>query len=246
MKTHCIEPNWPAPPGIRAYSTTRLGGQSLGPYAGFNLALHVGDDPQIVGTNRRLLRTGLGLPAEPFWLNQVHGTEVVEALPITANPAIAPTADASFSRNSGAVCVVMTADCLPVLFCDRAGTTVAAAHAGWRGLADGVLEATVQALGEGDWMAWLGPAIGPLSFEVGPPVRQAFMERLGDCAEAFQQIDDSHWLADLYGLARLILARAGVSAVYGGDYCTHADPERFFSYRRNGQTGRMASLIWRE
>jgi YfiH family protein len=139
----------------------------------------------------------------------------------------------------------MTADCLPVLFCDRAGTRVAAAHAGWRGLADGVLEATAAAIG-GDLMAWLGPAIGPRAFEVGPPVRQAFLERLGDCAAAFHQTDDSHWLADLYQLARLSLARVGITEVYGGEYCTLSDPTRFFSYRRDGQTGRMATLIWRE
>jgi len=155
-----------------------------------------------VAANRRLLRETLRLPAEPFWLNQVHGNAVVKA---RREPGPPPAADAAFSDETGVVCVVMTADCLPVLFCDRAGTRVAAAHAGWRGLADGVLEATVRALGGGDWMAWLGPAIGPDAFEVGPPVRQAFLDKLGDCDAAFRPTDASHWRADLYSLARLTL-----------------------------------------
>lgn len=241
MNPWFIEPDWPAPPGIRALSTLRTGGVSQGVYDSLNLAAHVGDDPGHVAANRRLLRESLALPAEPFWLEQVHGDAVAQARREAGPP---PAADASVSDEVGAVCVVMTADCLPVLFCDRAGTRVAAAHAGWRGLAGGVLEATVRALGEGDWMAWLGPAIGPDAFEVGPPVRQAFLDKLGDCEDAFRQTDENHWLADLYSLARLSLALAGVTEVYGGNECTHADPERFFSYRRDGQTGRMATLIW--
>jgi hypothetical protein len=244
MKPAWIAADWPAPPGIRTASTLRAGGASLGAYASFNLGSHVGDDPAHVAANRRLLREGLALPAEPFWLEQIHGVAVAPARREAGPP---PQADASFSAEAGIVCAVMTADCLPVLFCDAEGRRVAAAHAGWRGLAAGVLEATVEALGEGDWLAWLGPAIGPSAFEVGPAVREAFLTRLGDaCQAAFRQADETHWLADLYGLARLVLARAGVNRVYGGGYCTHADPERFFSYRRDGQTGRMATLIWRE
>jgi len=243
MNPAWIEPDWPAPPGVRAYSTLRTGGLSQDVYAGFNIGIHVGDKPSCVIANRRLLREHLALPAEPFWLNQVHGNTVAQAKDANGPP---PEADAAFSEEAGVICVAITADCLPVLLCDRGGQCVAAAHAGWRGLVGGVLEATVQAMGGGDLLAWLGPAIGPRSFEVGPPVRQAFLESLGDCENAFRQIDDNHWLADLYALARLALARAGVTEVYGGGHCTYADPQRFFSYRRDGQTGRMATLIWRE
>jgi len=237
-----IEPDWPAPPGIRAASSLRGGGLSQGVYASLNLGTHVGDEPSRVAANRRLLAESLNLPAEPFWLNQVHGTATAQAGPKSGPP---PAADASYSDAVGVVCVVMTADCLPVLLCDRSGSRIAAAHAGWRGLADGVLEATVQAMGGRDLMAWLGPAIGPAAFEVGGEVRQAFLEKLGDCHAAFRPGNEGRWLADLYGLARIALNRAGVGEVYGGDYCTYSDPARFFSYRRDGQTGRMASLIWR-
>jgi len=243
MSLAWIESDWPAPPNIRAASSLRTGGVSQGVYASLNLGAHVGDEPTHVANNRLLLKENLALPSEPFWLNQIHGKAVAKA---GRTGSVPPDADASFSEDAGVVCAVMTADCLPVLFCDRSGTRIAAAHAGWRGLAAGVLESTVEAMGGGELMAWLGPAIGPESFEVGAPVRQAFMEKLGDCGTAFRQIDDSHWLADLYMLARLSLGRVGVSEVYGGEYCTHANPARFFSYRRDGQTGRMATLIWRE
>lgn len=244
MNPAFIEPDWLAPPNIRAYSSLRTGGVSQGVYDSFNLGIHVGDQADHVAANRRLLRENLNLPAEPFWLDQIHGNIAVQA---RREPGPPPAADAAFSDETGVVCVVMTADCLPVLFCNREGTRIAAAHAGWRGLADGVLEATVQALGAGDWLAWLGPAIGPAAFEVGQSVRQAFTDKLGPCCDcAFQAVDASHWLADLYRLARLSLARAGVTDVYGGDYCTHTDSRRFYSYRRDGQTGRMATLIWRE
>ncbi len=242
--SHWVEPNWPAPSGIRAYSTLRGGGGvSQGAYASLNLAGHVGDDPSHVAANRHHLRSRLQLPAEPFWLNQVHSNTVVMAM---AQASPSPDADASYSLQAGVVCAVMTADCLPVLFCSRKGDRVAAAHAGWRGLAGGVLEATVQALGDDELMAWLGPAIGPKAFEVGAAVHQSFFERLGDCHEAFLQIDESHWLADLYSLARMALARVGITEVYGGSECTFSNPERYFSYRRDSKTGRMASLIWRE
>ncbi len=243
MKDFCIEPNWPAPPSIHAYSTLRGGGVSQGDFASLNLAAHVGDDPSHVHTNRDRLRKGLRLPSEPYWLSQVHGNKAVKATP---NAQLPPEADASYTTQSCLVCVVMTADCLPVLFCDRQGDRVAAAHAGWRGLVGGVLESTVNALGNDNLMAWLGPAIGPKVFEVGAEVRLSFLERLGDGEKAFVQIDEQHWLADLYSLARLTLARVGVEEVYGGDECTFSDSDRFFSYRRDSQTGRMASLIWRE
>jgi YfiH family protein len=239
-----LVPNWPPAPGLHAYSTLRAGGFSQAPFAGCNLGAHVGDDPEAVAANRRLLRESLRLPAEPCWLNQVHGARAAPAETAAGAPV---EADAAYACERGAVCVVMTADCLPVLFRDRAGTRVAAAHAGWRGLAGGVLEATANALGGSELMAWLGPAIGPAAFEVGAEVRQAFLDKLGDCQAAFRPADASHWLADLYLLARLTLARAGVTEVYGGDSCTHADPARFFSHRRDGgRTGRMATLIWRE
>lgn len=243
MNPGWIEAGWPAPPGVRAGSSLRIGGVSQGVYASLNLGIHVGDDPRSVATNRRLLKESLPLPAEPFWLNQVHGKSVAKVGRVDGCP---PNADASFCDGPGLVCAVMTADCLPVLLCERSGSRVAAAHAGWRGLADGVLESTVEAMGGGDLLAWLGPAIGPEAFEVGAEVRQAFLERLGECDAAFRQTDESHWLADLYALARLALARVGVSEVYGGEHCTYSDAGRFFSYRRDGQTGRMATLIWRE
>lgn len=236
-----ITPDWPAPPGVRAGNTLRTGGVSVGPYASLNLGDHVGDERERVAENRRRLRTALNLPAEPVWLNQVHGSEVVKAdSPHTR------MADAAWTDERGVVCAVMTADCLPILLCNRLGTRVAAVHAGWRGLAGGVVEAAVAALATPDLIAWLGPAIGREAFEVGDEVRWAFIERLGDdCGNAFRPANGK-WRADLYALARQVLNRVGIAAVYGGEYCTHSDPTRFFSYRRDGQTGRMASLIWLE
>jgi len=236
-----IVPDWPAPAAVRALSTTRAGGVSLAPYASLNLGAHVGDDPARVAENRARLRRLL--PAEPRWLNQVHGSAVVDAAAVAG----LPDADAAFSRKPGAVCVVMTADCLPVLLCDRAGTVVAAAHAGWRGLHGGVVEATVAAMGvaPGELIAWLGPAIGPQAFEVGGEVRAAFVAADGRAEAAFRPAAQAgKWLADLYLLARQRLAALGVSAVHGGDCCTVGEADRFFSYRRDGVTGRMASLIW--
>ncbi len=239
-----IYPRWPVPENVRAVTTTRNGGVSLSPYDSLNLAEHVGDDGAAVGENRRRLRQQQNLPAEPLWLNQVHGTRVVDA---TA-PIQHPSADASFSHRAGVVCAVLTADCLPVLFCDRGGSVVAAAHAGWRGLAAGVLEATVEALEiePGQLLAWLGPAIGPDAFEVGAEVRDAFVAEHARAAAAFVARPNGQWLADLYQLARLRLAARGVSAIYGGGLCTYSDRERFYSFRRDRTTGRMASLIWLE
>ena len=239
---HAIFPDWPAPAGVHALTTLRRGGVSPVPYADWNLAAHVGDDPAAVAENRRHLRERFRLPAEPAWLEQVHGSSLVNAARVGA-PA---QADGSYATAPGAVCAVLTADCLPVLFCSEDGQRVAAVHAGWRGLAAGVLEAALDALGPGDYLAWLGPAIGPVAFEVGPEVRNAFLSYQPAAAAAFQETRPGHWLADLYGLARLRLAARGVDAVYGGEHCTFREAGRFYSYRRDGVTGRMASLIWRE
>lgn len=239
-----IEPDWPAPGNVRALSTTRNGGLSEGVFAGLNLGGHVGDEPARVEANRTLLQQAAGIPGPLNWLNQVHGTAVH---PVSREYGGAPEADAACAREAGLACIVMTADCLPVLFCDRAGTVVAAAHAGWRGLQGGVLEESIAAMGcePGVILAWLGPAIGPTAFEVGGEVRDAFMAEQAEAAAAFvPSSSEGKWLADIYQLARLRLARAGVTAVYGGEHCTFSDSERFYSYRRDGQTGRMASIVW--
>ena len=238
-----ITPDWPAPPHVKAAATLRTGGVSEGPFASLNLGAHVGDDPAAVTENRRLLAAALELPVEPTWLNQVHGINVVAA---ETRSAALPTADAAFATTPGAVCVVMTADCLPVLFCDRQGTRVAAAHAGWRGLAGGVLAATIGALDvpPDRLMAWLGPAIEQEAFEVGEEVREEFLKLGADNAAAFQSNARGRWQADLYQLARNELARLGVTAVYGGGLQCFADSKRFFSYRRENRTGRMATLVW--
>lgn len=234
-----IQPDWPAPSRVRACMTTREGGVSQPPWASFNLGDHVGDDPAHVAANRARLRESL--PAEPGWLRQVHSARVVE-LGREQNP----EADASFTREAGQVCAVLTADCLPVLFCDRAGSVVAAAHAGWRGLANGVLEATVAAMGvaPGEVLAWMGAAIGPRAFEVGEEVREAFITRHPEAAAAFAPHAPGKWLADLYALARIRLGSVGVRSIYGGGRCTLTEAETFYSYRRDGVTGRMAALVW--
>jgi len=238
-----IVPDWPAPAGVRAVTTTRRGGVSSGPWATLNLAEHVGDDPAAVAANRDRLRVRQDLPQAPCWLQQVHGVRVIDV----ADPAAGGGADAAVAHAPGPVCAVLTADCLPVLFCDRAGTTVAAAHAGWRGLVAGVLEQTVAALGRpgSELLAWLGPAIGPAAYTVGDEVRTAFVAHTAAATAAFRPAAGG-WHADLYVLARQRLAGCGVTAVSGGGFCTFHEPERFFSYRRDGVTGRMASLVWLE
>ncbi len=234
-------PDWPAPAGVRACVTTRAGGVSLAPYDTFNLGDHVGDAPGAVAENRRRLTDECA--ARPAWLKQVHGLSVAYA-----NPQVIDEADASWTDTPGIACAVMTADCLPALFCDRAGTRVAAAHAGWRGLAGGVLEATLDTLATdpADVLVWLGPAIGPQAFEVGAEVREAFIATHADADAAFVAgAQPGKFMADIYQLARIRLAARGVTAVHGGGYCTVTDP-RFFSYRRASVTGRFASLVWLE
>jgi hypothetical protein len=284
---HCIIPDWPAPKQVRTLQTTRLGGVSSTPYDSLNLGDHVGDAPLAVAHNRMLLNTLL--PSEPVWLEQAHGTLVANA----DHASCLPQADACIARHRAAVCVVMTADCLPVLLCDKQGSVVGAAHAGWKGLAAGVIEATVQAMDVApqNLMAWLGPAISQDAFEVGDEVRAAFIAAQPQAASAFtpspcaegsprrgreptglplagvrgeggvtndlavvvgqpSQMASSSiregekWLADLSALARLRMNALGITQIYGGDYCTYRERERFFSYRRDGATGRMGTFIW--
>jgi YfiH family protein len=255
--TQWLLPDWPdVPDNVGVLCTTRRGGVSPPPYddgqgkGGLNLGSHVGDSPKCVERNRDILRAEL--PAEPAWLTQVHGTVVLDAAAI--NPeAEPPIADASYARERGIVCAVLTADCLPVLLCDVKGRIVGAAHAGWRGLADGVLQRTVTAMrdaGAGELMAWLGPAIGPNRFEVGQEVLDTFVQRgtMDEAAlrDAFVPVAGrpGKYLANLYALARLALYGVDVPRVWGGDFCTVSNSGRFYSYRRDGVTGRQASLIW--
>ncbi len=233
-------PEWPAPQNVKALQTTRLGGVSGAPYDSLNLGDHVGDAPLAVERNRMLLEPLL--PSEPVWLKQVHGVAVADAAQATCWP----EADACVSAHPGAVCVVMTADCLPVLLCDQKGSVVGAAHAGWRGLCDGVIEQTAHAMKvpPATLMAWLGPAIGAQAFEVGDEVRAEFVARQPEAVAAFVQGAPGKWLADIYQLAHLRLNALGITRIYGGRLCTYTDRARFFSYRRDGVTGRMGTFIW--
>jgi YfiH family protein len=237
-------PDWPAPANVKALITTRQGGFSRPPYDSFNLARHVGDEAATVERNRALLRETCGLPAEPFWLRQVHGCEVADG----AGDRPGCEADAVFTRQPGQVCAVLTADCLPLLMADRAGRVVSAVHAGWRGLAAGVVESAIvrMATPPEELLVWLGPAIGPAAFEVGDEVRQAFVDRQAEDQRAFVRNRRGRWQADIYRLAKSRLQRLGVTCVGGGDHCTWTESPLFYSYRREGVTGRMASLIWLE
>ena len=237
-----IKPEWPAPASVRAISTLRSGGFSQGPYHSLNLGLHVGDEADRVQRNREQLETVLELPQSPFWLSQVHGHDVVEA-----GHGLLPEADASFTDQPGVVCGVMTADCLPILLTTRDGRQVAAVHAGWKGLAYGIVAATIEAMGTQDLMAWLGPAIGPTAFEVREDLREVFLNLDQAFDQAFIREGSEHFLANIALIARMMLIEAGVNpdAIYGGHWCTHNQPADFFSYRRDGTTGRMATLIWR-
>lgn len=238
-----ITPDWPAPANVRSLATTRQGGFSTAEFAGLNLAAHVDDDPATVARNRQWLRSATRLPAEPMWLQQVHGTTVWTGDEEMRSP---PIADASIAAAPGRVCAILSADCLPVLFCDLDGTTVAAAHAGWRGLAGGVLGATVAAMRvpASRLIAWLGPAIEPAAFEVGGEVLEQFVARDAGHARAFQRNERGRWQADIYALARGELRQMGLERVYGGGFGTFGDAQRFYSYRREKRTGRMATLIW--
>lgn len=238
-----IVPDWPAPPNVRSLVTTRRGGVSRGAYASFNLGAHVGDDPAHVAENR--CRLAVSLPASPLWLNQKHGVHVIDADNAKTGDA-PPEADAALARSTHKVCAVLTADCLPVLLCDQAGRVVAAAHAGWRGLLAGILAQTVAAMQRppAELLAYFGPAIGPQAFEVGGEVRAAFVAIDAQADAAFKPLPSDKWLANIYLLAQQSLARLGVNAIYGGEFCTVCEEERFFSYRRDGTTGRMAALIW--
>ncbi len=236
-----IVPDWPAESRVRALITTRHGGVSSGKFASLNLSTRVGDDPGCVARNRAILRACL--PAEPAWVKQAHGTSVIDATRATPDA----EADGVVTQSPGEVCAVMTADCLPVLLSDRAGTSVGIAHAGWRGLAGGIVENVVQAMGvpSRDIIAYIGPGIGARRYEVGEDVRRAFVDTDPAAAKSFAPRQDGKYLADLYGLARQRLAAAGVAGIHGGGFCT-ASEERFFSFRRDQTTGRMASLIWLE
>jgi len=235
-----IVPDWPAPLSVRALVTTRAGGVSAGPYASMNLGARTDDEPAAVSENRtRLLAS---LPQPPQWLAQVHGSTVVDADTLTG----IPQADASVARRPGTVCAILVADCLPILLTDRAGTCVGAAHGGWRGLAGGVIANTVarMAARPADLLAYIGPGIGPAAFEVGDDVLRAFCDDAPERKSAFTPLRPGKWLCDLPALARDALRRAGVTHVHGGTLCTYADPERFYSYRRDRITGRMAALVW--
>ena len=262
-RNRVILPDWPAPAPVRAASTLRVGGVSRGSYAGLNLSAGVGDDETNVARNRRIFAEMLGLPAEPMWLRQVHGTRVLD-LDRTDAPAATrhagqpspgsssrnqpPAADGSVTSRPGRPCVVLTADCLPVLLCDTQGTRVGAVHAGWRGLAAGALESAVRRMGVDPVhiLAWIGPGIGQGAYEVGGEVLEQFSAIDRDAARCFAANSNGRWQADLHGLARRRLQDAGVRAIHGAGWCTHTDSERFFSHRREAPCGRMATVIWLE
>lgn len=244
MNEQFIYPDWPAPPNIKALSTTRIGGHSLAPYDEFNLGAHVGDDTDAVQKNRKQLIVSQQLPASPYWLNQTHSTHVINSTEWQQDI----EADAMISTIHNHICTIMTADCLPILLCNTQGDIIAALHAGWRGLAAGILENTINKFGDEpkNLMVWLGPAIGPTQFEVGEDVYKVFTTHSPQAQNAFQQTDASHYLANIYCLAKQRLNALGVKQIFGGDFCTVTEQQRFFSYRRDGITGRMASMIWIE
>jgi len=240
-----LEADWPAPPGVRALTTLRGGlGHSQPPFDRLNLGLNSGDDPGVVERNRAALVQAAGLPSPPRWLKQVHGIDVarVDALDV----AVVPVADAAVTTVPGTVLAILTADCLPVVFASLEGDAIGAAHAGWRGLAAGVLEATVAAMpvAPRHLRAWLGPAAGPQAYEIGEEVRDAFVGLDSGAPVAFVSTRPGHWHVDLYALARRRLATLGITDVHGGTHCTISAPDAFFSHRRDQHTGRMATLAW--
>ena len=246
MQRNYLTPNWPAPTTIRAYTSLRCGGVSLEPFAGFNLAGHVGDEPQAVTENIALLQQDLSLPQLPVWLTQVHGTKVIN--PADYQSTDKPEADACHTQNTAVPCCVLTADCLPLLVCNQTGTEVAAIHAGWRGLLAGIIDATIKQMQSppAELLVWLGPAIGPEAFRVNDQIRVDFIDSNPDNSSAFAHQYQGHWLCDMYKIARNNLQRLGITQIYGGDHCTFRETDKFFSYRRQQTTGRMASLIWIE
>lgn len=243
MSLEFITPDWPVPDNIRCVTTTRTGGYSQHEYSSLNLGDHVKDDANNVYKNRQLVKQELQLPNEPVWLEQVHGSSV---LSLSDKAPADNTADAAYTNESGVVCAVLTADCLPVVFCDQSGSYLAVAHAGWRGLLNGVLENTLRALpiDNAEIMCWLGPAIGLNKFEVGEEVTEQFVTKDSTHKNSFHAQNDTKYLADIYQLAKNVLSSNGIINIYGGEYCTHTQEDNFFSYRRDGQTGRMATLIW--
>ncbi|OED41266.1 multi-copper polyphenol oxidoreductase [Endozoicomonas sp. (ex Bugula neritina AB1)] len=243
-ESYCLA-DWPAPANIKAFTTTCIGGFSTGAFSGFNMGLYSGDDQKVVQQNRQQLMDDWGLAGKPQWLKQIHGVDVVHSRLNGQEQ----EADACFSTEAGVASAVLTADCLPVLFCNQKGTVVGAAHAGWKGMVSGVLEATVRAMQvpATEIMAWMGPAIGPDNFEVGPEVREQFLNILPEAEQAFKPGVRDRWFGNLYLLARLRLQKLGITGIYGGDFCTIDQSDKFFSYRRDGkQSGRMASVIWME
>jgi YfiH family protein len=238
---HWLTPDWPAPANIHAATTLRTGGVSCGVYTSLNPAMHVGDGADLVKQNRQLIKDLLGLPSEPVWLEQIHSNRAIQAV----KTQLLQQADASYTAEPGIVCAVLTADCLPLLVCSADGSQVAAIHAGWRGLLAGVIGNTLSAMQGSNFLVWLGPAIGPDCFEVGAEVRDAFLEKSPAFKAAFKQQSNDKWLADIYRLARIDLTMLGIDKIYGGGFCTVTEHERFYSYRRDKQTGRMATLIWR-
>jgi YfiH family protein len=237
-----IKPDWPAANNIHAAVTLRTGGLSQGVYRSLNLASHVHDAPETVRRNRQAISKMLNLPSQPVWLEQMHGNRVVKADQVTQ----VEQADASYTDQANIICAILTADCLPILLAGSDGIHIAAIHAGWRGLLAGVISNTVESLGTINTIAWLGPAIGSACFEIGIDVRTAFVNKSIKFSSAFLKINKDKYLADIYQLATIELAMSGINQVYGGDFCTVSDKERFYSYRRDGKTGRMATLIWRD
>lgn len=242
MRSPLIVPEWPAPSHVKALCSTRQAGFSPAPYDSLNLGDHVADDPSNVQRNRQQLYSLADLPEMPLWLNQTHSTRVIDS----QDWHIGVEADAIISEHPRHVCSVLTADCLPLLVCDAQGSQVAAIHAGWRGLLNGIIERTVERFHapKHDLLVWLGPAIGPSAFEVGQEVYQAFVSQQPSAADAFTASNNGRYYADIYQLARQRLQQCGVSNIFGGDYCTYDQADLFFSYRRDGVTGRMASVIW--
>ena len=240
---HYLIPDWPAPTHIKACFTLRMNGHSQSPYDSFNLGAHVNDNANAVAANRKQLIDELGLKSSPLWLNQIHGAQAIDIETAVSTSA----ADAVYAKKPHQVCAVLTADCMPVFLCDRQGSIVALAHAGWRGLAAGVIENTIAAMKTPaeNILAWMGPAIGPQKFEVGSEVRELFLAHDKDAELAFAPFAQQKWLANIYLLGRQRLQKSGVTTIYGGNHCTFTEKEKFFSYRRDGKySGRMAGLIW--